>query len=240
MAEKGRDADAFVAVSSYFAGVMQEKMHIPQEKMHVVHIGVKPEQYVYSSPAVSPQAIGYLSRICEENGFEILVDAFIKMKAEPRFSNLVLNVTGGMTGDDKPFLNRQLKKLEDKNLRQSIRIFDDFSTDSLTGFFRSLSVLSVPVLRGEAFGLYQIEALASGVPLVQPELGAFPEIVRKTGGGVVYHPNDPVALASAITGLLSDPEKLIALGLAARKGVEEYFDCGKVSEKLIRIYKSIM
>ncbi len=240
MAEKGRDADAFVAVSSYFAGVMQNKMHIPQEKLHVVHIGVKPEQYVYSSPATSPQAIGYLSRICEENGFEILVDAFIRLKAEPRFSNLVLNVTGGLTGDDKPFLNRQLKKLEDKNLRQSIRIWDDFSTESLAGFFKSLSVLSVPVLKGEAFGLYQIEALASGVPLVQPDLGAFPEIIRATGGGVLYHPNTADALAEKLSTILSDPAWLTQLSQTGRKSVEDVFNCKNLTRQMLEIYRQII
>ena len=84
----------------------QDKMHIRQDKIHVVHIGVKPDRYGYTSPAASPPAIGYLSRICEENGFGILTDAFIRLKANPGFSDLVLNVTGGMTGDDKPFLQR--------------------------------------------------------------------------------------------------------------------------------------
>ena len=112
MAEKSRDVDAFIAVSSYFAGIMQDKMHIPPDKIHIVHIGVKPENYIYSPPATSPRAIGYLSRICEENGFEILVDAFIGLKKDPFFKELKLKISGGMTGDDKPFFQRQLKKIK--------------------------------------------------------------------------------------------------------------------------------
>jgi len=240
MAEKSKDVDAFVAVSSYFADVMQEKMHIPQNKIHVVHIGVKPEQYICSPPASSPPAIGYLSRICEENGFEILVDAFIRLKAEPRFSDLVLKATGGMTGDDKSFLNRQLKKAEQKKLSKSIQIIPDFTPESLTGFFKSLSVLSVPVLKGEAFGLYQIEALASGVPLVQPDLGAFPEIIKATGGGVLYHPNTADALAEKLAEVLSDPVRLGQMSSTGRKSVEEKFDCKKLTKKMLEVYGQVI
>jgi glycosyltransferase involved in cell wall biosynthesis len=237
MTEKGRDVDAFVAVSAYFANIMQERMHIPQEKMHVVHIGVKTGLYDYSAPAVSPPAIGYLSRLCEENGFEVLVDAFIRLKEDPRFSNLVLLATGGMTGDDKTFVARQLKKLEKKNLRNSIRILQDFAPGDLAGFFRSLSVLSVPVLKGEAFGLYQVEALASGVPLVQPDLGAFPEIIGATGGGVLYHPNTAEALAASLSAVLSDPARLEQMSQAGRRSVEEKFDCKQLTKKMVEVYE---
>jgi glycosyltransferase involved in cell wall biosynthesis len=218
---------------------MQEKLQIPSDKIHIVHIGVKPENYIYSSPATSPPAIGYLSRICEENGFEILVDAFILLKSDPRFNDLKLKVTGGMTGDDRPFLDRQMKKLEKNNLQGDIEIQHEFTTDDLKDFFKSLSVLSVPVLKGEAFGLYQVEALASGVPLVQPDLGAFPEIIKASGGGVIYSPNTAEALAGKLKEVLSDPEKLVEMSIAGRKAVEDKFNCRKLTQKMIDIYQQI-
>jgi len=239
MAEKSRDVDAFIAVSSYFAGFMQDKMHIPSDKIHIVHIGVNPENYLYSSPATSPQAIGYLSRICEENGFEILADAFILLKSDRQFESLKLKITGGMTGDDKPFLHRQIEKFEKKNLLKDIEIQYEFNTDDLKDFFKSLSVLSVPVLKGEAFGLYQIEALASGVPLVQPDLGAFPEIIRASGGGVIYSPNIAEALADKMKDVLSDPSKLLEMSISGRRSVEEKFNCRKLTQNMINIYHQI-
>jgi glycosyltransferase involved in cell wall biosynthesis len=240
MSEKSGDVDAFIAVSSWFAGIMQKKMGISPEKMHVVHIGVKPENYTWSPPAGSPPAIGFLSRICEENGFEILVDAFIRLKADSRFFNLKLIVNGGMTGDDAPFLRRQLKKLEKKNIIQDVEIQHDFTTKTLHSFFKSLSVLSVPVLKGEAFGLYQIEALASGVPLVQPELGAFPEIIEATGGGVLYQPNNAEALASKLAEVLSDRAALEKMSFLGRKTVEEKFDCKKLTRKMVEVYQKVI
>ena len=236
MAEKGRDVDAFIAVSKWFAGVMQEKMQVPAEKISVVHIGVQPGRYGWSVPATEPRAIGYLSRICEENGFEILVDAFIRLKENPGFADLRLVATGGMTGDDKPFLNRQVKKLEKKKLSGSFRILEDFAPERLGDFFKSLTVLSVPVLKGEAFGLYQLEALSAGVPLVQPDLGAFPEIIRARGGGVLYHPNTGEALAARLAELLCDRVALEKMGRAGTRAVEEQFDCSKLTEQMMTIY----
>ena len=94
-------------------------------------------------------------------------------------------------------------------------------------------------MKGEAFGLYQLEALASGVPLVQPELGAFPEIINATGGGVIYKPNTASALADSLTEILLNPAKLDAMSLAGRKSVEEHFDCSKLSSKMVEIYKTL-
>ncbi|MEI6681132.1 MAG: glycosyltransferase family 4 protein [Bacteroidota bacterium] len=239
MAEKGRDVDAFVAVSSWFASVMQHKMNIPPEKMHVIPIGVDPERYTVTPPAASPQAIGYLSRICEENGFEVLMDAFILLKARPRFSDLVLIATGGMTGDDKPFLNRQLKKLEQHNLRHFFKILPDFATGILPEFFKALSVMSVPVLKGEAFGLYQLEALASGIPLVQPQLGAFPDVIGLTGGGVIYQPNTAEALANKLAEVLSDTDRLRLMGLAGRRAVEDHYDSKNLTKRMVEIYTRV-
>ena len=240
LAEKGKDVDAFIAVSDFFAGVMQKRMAIPDEKLHVLHVGVRPDAYTYSKPASNPQAIGYVSRMCAENGFEVLIDAFILLKKNPAFKSVKLKATGGQTGDDKEFIHKQISKLKRNNIDKDFEITHDFTQSALQDFFKLTTVLSVPVLNGEAFGLYQLEALASGVPLVQPELGAFPEIINATGGGVIYKPNTAEALAEKLAEVLSDTTKLETMSLSGRKAVEEKFDCGKLSEKMVEIYKTLI
>jgi glycosyltransferase involved in cell wall biosynthesis len=240
LAEKGKDVDAFIAVSDFFAGVMQKRMSIPDEKLHVLHVGVTPDAYAYSKPACDPQAIGFVSRICEENGFEVLIDAFILLKKNPAFRNLRLKATGGQTGDDAKFIHNQISKLKQDNIDNDFEISLDFSQSALQEFFKSVTVLSVPVLNGEAFGLYQLEALASGVPLVQPELGAFPEIIKATGGGVTYFPNTASELSAKLSEILSDKVKLDAMSALGRKSVEEHFDCSLLSSKMVDIYKSLL
>jgi len=240
LAEKGKDVDAFIAVSDFFAGVMQKRMSIPDEKLHVLHVGVDPNAYIYSKPATEPQAIGFVSRMCEENGFEILIDAFILLKKNQAFKALKLKATGGQTGDDIKFIHKQISKLKQNNCESEFEIQPDFTQSALRDFFQSITVLSVPVLNGEAFGLYQLEALASGVPLVQPELGAFPEIINTTGGGVTYTPNTAFALAEKLTEVLLNKAKLEVMSIEGRKAVEESFDCGKLSEKMVKIYTTLI
>ncbi|MEI7983899.1 MAG: glycosyltransferase family 4 protein, partial [Bacteroidota bacterium] len=239
MAEKGKHVDAFVAVSDYFAAFIKEKMMIPSGKLHVIPIGVKPEAYTCSGPAMSPRAIGYLSRICPENGVGILVDAYIRLKSDKQFNDLQLHITGGMTGDDKSFFRDQMNKLKAKNILGDVHVFHDFSAGKLSEFFRLLTVLTVPVLKGEAFGLYQIEAMASGVPIVQPALGAFPEIIDATGGGVIYEPNTPVALAGKLAEVLSNEKMLLQMSATGRKSIEEKFNCTKITGKMVELYNQV-
>jgi glycosyltransferase involved in cell wall biosynthesis len=240
MAETAKDIDAFIAVSSYYADVMTKKMQIAADKMHVVYIGVNPEAYKVFEPSLSPPIIGYLSRLCEENGLEILVDAFIDLKDNSSFKNTKLRLTGGKTGDDKRFISRQIRKLIRKGYGHDVEWIEDFGMKELPAFFNGLTVLSVPVLKGEAFGLYQIESLASGIPVVQPALGAFPEIVDTTGGGIVYSPNTSHALAEALSKLFSQPGRLKEMSLSGRAALMKGFNSKSTTEQMISIYEKVI
>lgn len=240
MGQKALDTDALIAVSDFFAKQMKQKMSIPDEKLHVVHIGVDPSKYSIKTPNLDVPTIGYLSRLNKENGFEILVDAFIKLKENPKFSNAKLKVTGGKTGDDDKFISRQIDKLKRKGFQNDIEFIDDFRTESLGSFFEGLTLLSVPVLEGEAFGLYQIESLASGIPLVQPKLGAFPEIIEASGGGVIYQPNTAEVLAQKLAEVLSNPEQIKLMSINGRKSVEEKFNTKILIKKMIEVYESVV
>lgn len=240
MAEKARDVDAFVSVSNYFGNFMKQKLQIPTEKLFVVPIGINPSKYKAFTPSVNPIVIGYLSRLCKENGLEILIDAFIELKDKPSFKNAKLRLTGGQTGDDSSFLKRQLKKLEWKKYHNDVRIIDDFSISSLPDFFNGLTVLSVPVLKGEAFGMYQLESMASGIPVVQPALGAFPEIIENTGGGMIYEPNNASYLASALAELCSDPQKIQQLSIEGRNTVITNYNADVLAEKMVGVYENVI
>ncbi len=239
MSEKAKDVDAFVAVSAFFASVMEEKMRIPRQKLHTIHVGIDPDNYQFFKPAVDKSVIGYLSRMNRENGFEIFIDAFIRLRKNPKYASVKLRVSGGSTGDDRRFIKMQMKKLKSLNLDADMDFVEDYSKENLHSFFEGLSLLSVPVLHGEAFGLYQLEALASGIPLVQPALGAFPEIIQATGGGAVYQPNTPEALAAKWAALLSQPERLVEMSRQGHQAVSEKFHIDKLTNQMVDLYRSL-
>ena len=105
-------------------------------------------------------------------------------------------------------------------------------------FLQALDVFSVPATYAEPKGMFLLEAMANGVPVVQPRHGAFPEIVAKTGGGLLVEPDDPAALADALSGALADPERAAALGRAGAAGVREHYDVGRMAEAAERAYAS--
>ncbi len=242
MSEKAQDIDAFIAVSHYFKNVMQQYMDIPDSKIHAVHLGVDPELYKLRIPAYDPQAIGFLSRMNEENGFGILIDAFIRLKQNPAFASVKLVLTGGKTGDDNKFISKQLQKLKKNSLSEQVEILDfgdKCTTDTLEVFFDKISVLSVPVVHGEAFGLYLLEAMASGIPLVQPAVGAFPEIVETSNAGYIYSPNTADALCDKWAEVLQDKDNLNTSGDNGRRAVEDIFNLRKTTAQLVEIYVKI-
>jgi glycosyltransferase involved in cell wall biosynthesis len=87
----------------------------------------------------------------------------------------------------------------------------------------------------EAFGLYVLEAMACGVPVVQPDSAAFPELITATGGGLCVPPRDPAALAHAWHSLLADPARRTRLARAARAGVAEKFSARTMAEQFLRV-----
>lgn len=239
LAEKSLDVDAFLPVSDYYADFMQERLQIPSDRLHVVHPGVDPGSFKTSALSFDPPVLGYLSRMSQESGLGRLVDAFIQLKKDRGLKKLKLSAAGGHTGDDRRFIKKLKKKLLDRGMLADVEFHYDSSMQSYINILNSISVLSVPKQPGGAFGLYLIEALASGVPVVQPETGAFPEIISKTGGGVIYNPADAGSLVNALASLLNDPERARELGMRGRKAIERNFNLESIATKTVEIYNEV-
>jgi len=240
MSTKAEDVDAFIAVSDYYAQVSLEKMKLRQEKVFTNYLGVDAEEYKLVDSNTKKRNIGYISRMCEANGFDIVVDAFVLLKKDPAFADVKLILTGGSTGDDKALIKQVKQKLKGANLTDQVEFHEDFDGEGRHEFFAKVKLISVPVRNGEAFGLYLLESMASGVPVVQPKLGAFPEIVEKSNGGIIYENNTPEALALALKNLLNQDDKLNELAISARKGVKKEFDIYAQADKLIDIYSQFL
>ena len=239
MAENAMYIDRFISVSHYFAAVATEKMGLSPDKISSIHIGVNPADYQYRNSGEKGRTIGFISRMCHENGLDILVDAFILLKKQQGYDDVKLIITGGQTGDDTAYLKQIRRKLAKNNLLQSVDFHKDFEGEGRKEFFAKTSVISVPVRNGEAFGIYIAESLASGIPVVQPALGAFPEILTKTGGGIIYRENNPEALSEALMQLLNNPSILVKLSADARKGAEQHLNINELAKELIEVYKQV-
>ncbi len=240
MSEKAEDVAAFVSVSHYFTKLMKEKVKLEDNKVHTLHLGVDPADYTYINSAEKERAIGFLSRMNECNGLDILADAFILLKKEMKNHDVRLYVSGGHTGDDHQFIKKQKKKINQAGVGSDVIFLENFENEHRHIFFERVSLLSVPVRNGEAFGIYLTEAMASGIPVVQPHLGAFPEIIETTGGGLTCGENTPQNLAGALDKVLGNKKLLEEMSLKARKGIEEKFNINIQAEKLMDIYQGLL
>jgi glycosyltransferase involved in cell wall biosynthesis len=239
MSEKSEDVAALVSVSHYFTRLMKEKMDLDDRKVHTLHLGVDPGDYTFINSAEKERSIGYLSRMNECNGLDILVDAFILLKNDINNHDVRLYISGGHTGDDHQFIKMQKKKITEAGIDNDVIFLENFEDEHRHIFFERVSVLSVPVRNGEAFGIYLAEAMASGIPVVQPPAGAFPEIIETTGGGVTSSENTPQKLAEALNKVLGDKKMLQELSTRARKGVEKKLNINTQATKLLEIYQKL-
>jgi len=162
--------------------------------------------------------------MCREKGLDKLGAAFLLLKKRDRVKNLKLRVGGSCGPTDQVVVNELRGRLEKAGVAGDVEFVPNPSRADKLAFLRTLSVFSVPATYNEAFGLYLIEALASGVPIVQPAHSAFPEIVQATGGGLLCDAHDLNSLADAIESLLLDPARARALGEAGRKAVAAKFN----------------
>ncbi len=240
MSKRGRDVDVFVPVSDFYSAEIHKRMVIPETKMKTVHLGVDTSDYSPKPISEKETVIGYLSRMCEENGLAIFVDGFILLRKDPKFSAVKLKITGGKTGDDLHFIKEQKQKLSKAGLEADVSWVEEFEGEERQKFFDSVRMISVPVLNGEAFGLYMLEAMAAGIPVVQPALGAFPEVIEISGGGAIYSPNEPQQLADALASLILNDQKLQELSFAGLAGVKAHFDIHAQARKMVAVYEGAL
>jgi glycosyltransferase involved in cell wall biosynthesis len=239
LAERADDIDAFIAVSHYYADVMRQRLKLVSEGIFVVYIGIPLEKYGLRQSKPEIPTIGYLSQMCPEKGLDTLVDAFIHLKKKEKLKNMRLRITGGRRANDEKFINRIRKQLNSCKLIDDVDFLTDFDYDHKIAFLQNLSVLSVPEKKPVAYGLYVLEALAAGVPVVQPSSGVFPELLEMTGGGVLCEPNNAGALASTIEPLLLKPSYAEKLGKQGRDAVFKKFNIEQTAQELVRIYGQI-
>jgi glycosyltransferase involved in cell wall biosynthesis len=207
--ERAADVDLFIAPSRYFADLMQARLKLAPERVRVLPNGLNLEGYA-AAPGksdVQPPTLGFFARMCREKGLETLVNAFILLRTRGRVADLKLRIGGSCGPADEVVVDEMRARLQASGLLADVDFQRNLSRADKQAFLRSLSVFSVPALYGEAFGLYVIEALACGVPVVQPRHAAFPELIAATGGGLLRAPGDEAALADAIERLLLDPAR---------------------------------
>ena len=214
LGHRANDVDAFIAVSKYYADQMHDRMGMGDARTHIIHNGIPLDDIAQpvDRDASQPQVIGYMARMCADKGLHTLVDAYIALRQLDPQRPLRLRVAGVQLKQDRVFVRKLQDSLARAGVLDECTFLPNVSREQKLQHLSTLDVFSVPATYGEAFGLYVLEALAHGVPVVQPRHGAFPEVLEQTGGGLLCEPDDPQSLAQTLHRVLSD--QLLAQQLA--------------------------
>lgn len=231
--------DFLVAPSAFFADTMAHRLGLAREKITVIHNGINLEGYALAAERPAVPTLGYFARMCPEKGLRLLIEAFLVLKSRPRWRDLRLKVGGSCTGIDEAFVEEIKALLSRTGHLPSVAFSPNVDRQGKIAFLQSLSVFCTPATYGEAFGLYILEALACGVPFVAPNVAAFPEILERTGGGVIAQARAE-ALADEIEVLLEQPSRSQQLGNAGRNAVIQHFSIERMARDTAAFFRTVV
>jgi glycosyltransferase involved in cell wall biosynthesis len=245
--EQVRHVDRFIAVSDYCARFMTSLLQIPSDRMAVVPLGISMAGYARREPsgvgagssppdAARAYRVGYFARVAPEKGLHLLAEAYVRFRRRTGGAPTSLEVAGYMASNQREYLGDARRILERAGFGDEFTYRGAVDRAGKLAFLRDLDVLSVPATYDEPKGMFLLEAMASGVPVVQPRRGAFVEVVENTGGGVLVDPDSPEALADGLYALWSDRELRARLGSAAFDGVRAHYTIAQSASRLLEVY----
>ena len=235
--EQLQHVDQFLSVSEYYADFMPGYLGIPREKIRVVPLGINPQGFeLRERDRNGPFTIGFLGRIAPEKGLHVLAEAYRSLRQSGALPAARLEAAGYMAADCKPYLEEIQKRMQDAGLGAEFHYRGVIDRADKIAFLRRLDVMSLPATYDEPKGVSLLEAMACGVPIVQPRRGAFTEIVEKTGGGVLVQPDDPQSLADGILQIFNDKDRAEDLSANGFRGVREHYTAAHMADKLLECY----
>jgi glycosyltransferase involved in cell wall biosynthesis len=225
--------DCFLAVSEYYADFMSRYLGIPDGKMEIAPLGVTTDGY-RAEPFFGNQKprIGYFARIAPEKGLHILAEAYRIVRDQGL--DCTLEAAGYMAPEQRAYLSGIERQLREWGL--DFKYHGALDRDQKIAYLESLDVLSTPTVYSDPKGIFVLEAMAAGVPVVQPDHGAFPEIIRKTGGGILVEPENPQSLADGLLTVLRDRELRDNLAGRAHAGVRRHYRVDAMAERTVEIF----
>jgi len=232
--------DAFISVSQYYAEFMPRYLGVPAEKIHVVPLGINLEGYSKKERDSSqPFTIGFFARVAPEKGLHVLAEAYRHLRKNGRLENARLSAAGYLAPEHRSYLSEIQEAMNQAELGSEFKYEGVVDRQQKIAFLQSIDVLSVPATYNEPKGIFLLEAMACGVPVLQPRRGGFTEVVERTGGGLLVEPDNIDALAEGIVKLATDTELRASLGQSGFQKVREHYSVGRMADSALEVYESV-
>ena len=239
--EASAHVDAFLPVSRYYLEFMPGYLRVPAAKMQLAPLGINLEGYTPRARTRSgPFVVGFFARVSPEKGLHVLAEAYRRFRGDRDGGDARLIAAGYLAPEHHGYLESVTRQMREWGLASEFEYRGELDRAGKIAFLQSLHVLSVPATYAEPKGIFLLEGMATGVPVVQPRHGAFPEILDATGGGLLVAPGDPGALADGLREIWRDPARAAALGCAGAAGVRRHYGVGQMAETVERIYSDVI
>jgi len=206
---------------------------VPQDKLRVIPHGVDVALFNSKDAKLSRDTVRivWFGRINRSKGVIVLLRALSILRND--FRNLELLIAG--KGDAQYYRElidyKTAAKLEEAK-------FVGF-VDDLPSFLRQADIFVLPSLM-ETFGIVNLEAMASGLPVVASSVGGVPEVVADNETGFLVPPGDPAKLAEKLGNLVGDDQLRRKMGSKGRRRVEEFFSLDRVFELVLNMYRELV
>jgi glycosyltransferase involved in cell wall biosynthesis len=236
--------DAFIAVSEFYAGFTPDYLGIPPEKIRVVPLGINLQGYESKAATLrtgaQPFTVGFFARIAPEKGLHVLADAYCRLRAAGDIPEARLEAAGYLAPEHRKYLRDVEEQMKKAGFASEFHYRGALDREEKIAFLEKLDLLSVPATYNEPKGIFLLEAMACGVPVVQPSRGGFTEIVEKTGGGLLVEPDNPESLAEGILRIYRDPTLAEELGTSGARNVREHYSVAHMADRALEVYESVL
>jgi glycosyltransferase involved in cell wall biosynthesis len=212
------------------------------DKLLVLPMGIDLEPYRRPSAA----ALAYAERVRKAHGTPLwlFVGRLVYYKGLDNALAALAGVPGRLlvigTGELEGTLRRRAAELR---VADRVVWCGHRGDEEVVGAYHAASALWFPSnARSEAFGLVQVEAMASGCPVINtaiPDSGV-PWVSRHGETGLTVPVNDPLALAQAANRLLAEPGLRDRLAAAARERAAKEFDHRLMAERTLAVYRQVL
>jgi len=231
--------DGFIAISDWYADHMAGYLGLPRERVHTAPLGVPAEDFTRAPERGDGVfRVGYLARIAPEKGLHLLAEAWREFRRN--FSQpALLEAAGYLAPEHRAYLDSIERQMAEWGLGADFAYVGELARGSKLKFLSSLDAFSVPPVYDDPKGLYLLEAMASGVPVVAPARGALLEHVDACEGGLLVAPDDAEAIAGALLELAENPIRARALGAAGHLGVARHRSLQAMARRTLAVYQQL-
>ncbi|MEY4567831.1 MAG: GDP-mannose-dependent alpha-(1-6)-phosphatidylinositol monomannoside mannosyltransferase [Planctomycetota bacterium] len=235
--------DAFIAHSRDYGQRMATVLNIPPGKLHIMPLAIDTTPFHQQADAnrSMPEAptVGYMARLAPEKGLHLLVDAFVKLHEDQAMRSTRLRIAGWLGPSNQDYWEKQKQKIAAAGLSEFVSYEGEIDHRHKVDFMHGVDVLCVPTTYRDPKGLFVLEALASGTPVIVPAHGAFPEMLQRLGGGWLVSPDDVDSITEKLRWIFTNREEAARLGREAWPAVLRHADIRSMAQQTIALLKNL-